>query len=100
MLSLAVPGLADQLSDAKASGNDVKATDGDVKEQKAGYKKSEVSYDELIGLIEKGTLHLFDVREPKELEETGTLPKAINIPRMHIYLLLYFLVSIYCCTLV
>jgi len=42
--------------------------------------KREVSYDELAEMIEKGTAQLIDIREPKELEEMGAIPTAINIP--------------------
>jgi len=45
-----------------------------------GSKKKEVIYEELVELIEKGDIRLVDVREPKELQETGQIPKSINIP--------------------
>jgi len=43
-------------------------------------KRKEVIYEELVELIEKGDIRLVDVREPKELAETGQIPKSINIP--------------------
>ena len=44
--------------------------------------KKEVNYDELKSLLEENHVQLFDVREPRELEETGKIhPKAVNIPR-------------------
>ena len=46
--------------------------------------KKEVDYEELKSLLERDQVHVFDVREPRELEETGKIhPKAINIPRKY-----------------
>ena len=42
--------------------------------------KSDVSYEELLALLESDDVQLFDVREPKEIKETGTIPGATNIP--------------------
>ena len=36
--------------------------------------------DEVMALIEKGEVFFLDVREPKELEELGTLEGYVNIP--------------------
>ena len=36
--------------------------------------------EELVDMIETGDLQLFDVREPQELEESGRIPGAVNIP--------------------
>ena len=36
---------------------------------------------ELLRLLESGDIQLFDVREPEELEETGRIPRAVNLPR-------------------
>jgi len=54
-------------------------TFGDLKEL-TGKKKSEVSYDELVDLLRIGNITLVDVREPAELQTTGSMPQAINIP--------------------
>ena len=42
--------------------------------------KNEVSYEELLELLEKEDILLIDVREPKEVEKTGLIPKSINVP--------------------
>ena len=36
--------------------------------------------DEVMALLEKGQVFFLDVREPKELEELGTLEGYVNIP--------------------
>jgi hypothetical protein len=36
--------------------------------------------DDVMALIEKGEVFFLDVREPKELEELGTLEGYVNIP--------------------
>ena len=36
--------------------------------------------DEVMALLEKGEVFFLDVREPKELEELGTLEGYVNIP--------------------
>ena len=41
----------------------------------------DLSYEDLVALIRGGNLHLIDVREPSEIQETGKIPGAINIPR-------------------
>ena len=38
--------------------------------------------DELIQRLDCGTIKLIDVREPDEIEETGSIPTSVNIPRM------------------
>lgn len=45
-------------------------------------KKFVVTWQELEQMLEGGpnAVKLIDVREPKEVEETGLLPRAINIP--------------------
>jgi len=48
----------------------------------AKLSKREVSYDELAEMIENGTAQVIDVREPKELEENGSIPTSFNIPCM------------------
>jgi len=49
-------------------------------EIKPTVKKTEVTYEELVSLIEMGSVHLYDVREPSEVQETGTIKSAVNIP--------------------
>jgi 3-mercaptopyruvate sulfurtransferase SseA len=44
-------------------------------------KKTEVWLDELIELLDAGRIRLIDVREPTEIEEMGSIPTSINIPR-------------------
>lgn len=36
--------------------------------------------DDVMALLEKGEVFFLDVREPKELEELGTLDGYVNIP--------------------
>lgn len=36
--------------------------------------------DDVLALLEKGEVFFLDVREPKELEELGTLEGYVNIP--------------------
>lgn len=36
--------------------------------------------DEVMALLEKGEVFFLDVREPRELEELGTLEGYVNIP--------------------
>lgn len=43
-------------------------------------KWTNLSYDDLQALIDCGDIQLFDVREPKEILDTGKIPCAINIP--------------------
>jgi len=43
-------------------------------------KRTEVTYDELMKLIESDSVQLFDVREPKEVEQVGRIPGAVNVP--------------------
>lgn len=43
-------------------------------------KWTNLSYDDLDALIECGDIQLFDVREPKEILDTGKIPCAVNIP--------------------
>jgi len=43
-------------------------------------KKSEVTYNELMELLRVGSVTLVDVRNPNELEATGSMPQSINIP--------------------
>lgn len=36
--------------------------------------------DDVMALLEKGEVFFLDVREPRELEELGTLEGYVNIP--------------------
>ncbi|XP_076356471.1 uncharacterized protein LOC143249820 isoform X2 [Tachypleus tridentatus] len=40
----------------------------------------DVSFEDLEALIQGGDIQLFDVREPKEIDEYGTIPGSVNIP--------------------
>ncbi len=42
---------------------------------------SEIDTPEFVQLVDSGQIQLFDVREPAELEETGRIPGAVNVPR-------------------
>lgn len=44
-----------------------------------------VSYEEVKDLPNHPKKTLIDVREPSELQETGIIPTAINIPRKNIF---------------
>jgi len=46
------------------------------------HKKFELTVVELAALLSKSPtdVQLFDVREPNEIEQTGSLPGAVNIP--------------------
>ena len=48
----------------------------------------EVDTAELVEMIESGDIQLIDVREPFELEQTGVIPRAVNIPRKEAMLVL------------
>jgi len=45
-------------------------------------KKTEIMYEDLSKLVDAGMLYLIDVREPADVNETGIIKSAINIPRM------------------
>jgi len=44
--------------------------------------KAGVALEELIRRLDSGTIKLIDVREPNEIEETGSIPTSVNIPRI------------------
>ena len=48
--------------------------------QAAQPKAPKMASDDVMTLIEKGEVFFLDVREPKELEELGTLEGYVNIP--------------------
>lgn len=48
--------------------------------QKNGQSYQNIGAGELHGLLQKESVALVDVREPEELEETGFIPGAVNIP--------------------
>jgi len=43
-------------------------------------QEKQLSADELKDLLEKKKVYFLDVREPKELEELGTIKGYVNIP--------------------
>ena len=43
-------------------------------------KAQKMASDDVLALLEKGEVFFLDVREPKELEELGTLEGYVNIP--------------------
>lgn len=43
-------------------------------------KAAKMASDDVMALLEKGEVFFLDVREPKELEELGTLEGYVNIP--------------------
>lgn len=43
-------------------------------------KAQKMASDDVMALMEKGQVFFLDVREPKELEELGTLEGYVNIP--------------------
>jgi len=45
-------------------------------------RKKTVQLEELIERLDSGTIKLIDVREPDEIEQMGSIPTSINIPRM------------------
>ena len=56
------------------------AKSGEALEKKS-HARTVITYEELKELIKKHEVLLVDVREPKEIEQTGLMPGAINIPR-------------------
>jgi len=49
-------------------------------QNKSADEEKKLSADELKALIEKKEVFFLDVREPKELEELGTIKGYVNIP--------------------
>ena len=43
-----------------------------------------ISADDAFKLFEENNCNLIDIREPSELEMTGTIENSINIPRSHL----------------
>jgi len=43
-------------------------------------RKSAVHLEELMRRLDSGNIQLIDVREPHEIEETGSIATSINIP--------------------
>ena len=41
----------------------------------------DIDTPEFVQLVDKKEVQLFDVREPEELQETGIIPGAVNLPR-------------------
>ena len=50
-------------------------------EEEACLQWYDIDTHEFVELVEGEKLQLFDVREPEELEESGIIPGAINLPR-------------------
>jgi 3-mercaptopyruvate sulfurtransferase SseA len=48
--------------------------------QPAMDESKRVAVDDIDKLLAEGKVLLLDVREPKELEELGTIPDSVNIP--------------------
>jgi hypothetical protein len=48
--------------------------------QPAPPKAPKMASDDVMALLEKGEVFFLDVREPKELEDLGTLEGYVNIP--------------------
>ena len=61
----------------------IKSSIQDPDNIKCGSKKHDVTLEDLTSLLGKSplTLRLIDVREPKDIEETGRIPTSINVPR-------------------
>ena len=51
-----------------------------AQQSKSESTESKLSADELKDLLEKKNVFFLDVREPKELEELGTIKGYVNIP--------------------
>ena len=47
------------------------------------------TYDEVIDSLKDQEKWLIDVRDPKEIAETGQIPTSINIPRNFQYQIYY-----------
>lgn len=45
-----------------------------------GLPWTDIDYNQLTSMIKSGNIQLFDVREPEEVEETGMMPSAVNVP--------------------
>jgi rhodanese-related sulfurtransferase len=54
---------------------------GSDEEEEACLQWYDIDTQEFVQLVEGEKLQLFDVREPEELEETGIIPGAVNLPR-------------------
>ena len=46
-----------------------------------GLPWTDLDYDQVMSYVKSGDIQLFDVREPGEVQETGMMPKATNLPR-------------------
>ena len=53
-------------------------------QNKSTEEEKKLSADELKELLEKKDVFFLDVREPKELEELGTIKGYVNIPLDHL----------------
>jgi len=43
-------------------------------------RNTSVNLQELTQRLDSGKIKLIDVREPNEIEETGSIPTSVNIP--------------------
>ncbi len=71
---LLLPTLVMAQSASQAPGQPTQATAA------AQPKAPKMASDDVMVLVEKGEVFFLDVREPKELEELGTLEGYVNIP--------------------
>ena len=46
-----------------------------------GLPWTDLDYDQVMSYVKSGDIQLFDVREPGEVQETGMMPRATNLPR-------------------
>ena len=46
-----------------------------------GLPWTDLDYDQVMSYVKSGDIQLFDVREPGEVQETGMMPRATNVPR-------------------
>ncbi|KAJ8303825.1 hypothetical protein KUTeg_018618 [Tegillarca granosa] len=56
-----------------------------VRNYACNYEKStELSYEDLVALLESGGIQLIDVREKREIQEQGAFPGSVNIPLVNL----------------
>lgn len=56
-----------------------------VRNYASNYEKStELSYEDLVALLESGGIQLIDVREKREIQEQGAFPGSVNIPLVNL----------------
>ena len=57
------------------------SSDSDEEGERSCLQWYDIDTEEFVQLVDKASMQLFDVREPEELEETGIIPGAVNLPR-------------------